>query len=164
MKHQDVCPEIAIKPDGRLSDIPEIGKLISVLYRAGQSFFAHQTSDFDIGGGQLTLIFYLYKHNGASQDELTKALEVDKATVTRSIHKLEKEGIVKRIKDELDHRVNRIVLTDVGFSLQNELKGIALSWHETLLEGFSTDEVSQLEILFGKLLNNARNYKNSQLK
>ncbi|GAB6106786.1 MarR family winged helix-turn-helix transcriptional regulator [Fusibacter bizertensis] len=164
MKHQTTCPEIAIKPDGSLSDFLEIGKLISVLYRAGQSFFAHQTSAFDIGGGQLTLIFYLYKHNGASQDELTRALEVDKATITRSIHKLEKEGIVKRIKDEMDHRINRIVLTDVGFSLQNELKGIALSWHETLLEGFSIDEITQLEILFGKLLSNARNYKNSQLK
>lgn len=164
MKQQNACPEIAIHSDGKLSDFSQLGKLISVLYRAGQSFFAHQTSNFDIGGGQLSLIFYLYKHNGASQDELTRALEVDKATITRSIHKLEKEGIVTRQRDEIDHRINRIVLTDIGFSLQNDLKGIALLWHETLLDGFSKEEVHQLELLFGKLLTNARNYKNSQLK
>ncbi|MDH8679719.1 MarR family transcriptional regulator [Fusibacter bizertensis] len=164
MKQQNTCPEIGVKKDGTLSDFSQLGKLISILNRAGQSFFAHQTSDFDIGGGQLSLIFYLYKHNGASQDELSRALEVDKATITRSVHKLEKEGIVKRQRDEQDHRVNRIVLTEAGFSIQNELKGIALLWHDTLLEGFSNDEIVQLELLFGKLLKNARNYKNSQLK
>lgn len=164
MNETKVCPEIDVKPDGRLTDFSQIGKLISILSRAGQSFFAQKASDFDIGGGQLSLIFYLYKHDLSSQDELTKALEVDKATITRSVNKLEKCGHVERIRDAQDHRINRIRLTEAGRNVHDNLKGIAREWHDVLLEGFTTDEAQQLEILFGKLLQNARQYKSAQSK
>jgi len=146
------------------SEVFHIGRLISVLYRAGQSFFSTKASNFDIGGGHMGLIFHLYKHDGASQDELSKALEVDKATITRSVSKLEENGLVERQRDASDHRINRIVLTESGHAMQNDLKNIALEWQTTLLDGFTKEERDTLNNLFDKLMINARAYKHNNNK
>ena len=153
-----------MKENTKLSEYYQIGKIISILYRSGQSFFSHNIKDLDIGGGHMSLIFHLYKQDGASQEELAKALEVDKATVTRAIHKLEEQGIVERRRDPVDQRINRIVLTESGHSHQNELKAITREWHETLLKDFTDEETETLKYLLDKLMNNAVTYKNTLLK
>lgn len=161
MKRSDVVQASHSEQDG---DVFHIGRFISVLYRAGQSFFSTKASNFDIGGGHIGLIFHLYNHDGASQDELSKALEVDKATITRSVSKLEENGLVERQRDTSDQRINRIVLTESGHAMQNDLKIIALEWQTTLLEGFTEEERETLKNLFDKLMINARNYKQGACK
>lgn len=139
-----------------------IGKQIAMLFRAGHYYYTHRIHNMDLGGGQMSLIFHLYAHNGASQDELTKMLEVDKATVTRMINKLEKLDVVSRQKDDHDHRVNRIILTEKGLALRSELREAADVWEETLLKGFDKTEKEQLEHLFEKMTQNVREYKIKQ--
>ena len=138
------------------------GKQIAMLFRAGHYYYTHRIQNMDLGGGQMSLIFHLYAHNGASQDELTKMLEVDKATVTRMINKLEEHGVVSRHKDDQDHRVNRIVLTEKGLDLRSELREAADFWEETLLKGLDDIEREQLEHLFDKITQNVREYKSKQ--
>ncbi|HAS74657.1 MAG TPA: hypothetical protein DCS67_10985 [Clostridiales bacterium UBA8960] len=137
----------------------EIGRLISVLYRTGYAYFTHKTADHDLSGVQIGLIFHLYKHDGVSQDELTKALEVDKATVTRSLNKLETCGIIERKRDIDDQRVNRILLTAHGHALRHDLKRVAKEWQDTLLKGFSEQEIEVLASMFNKLTDNARAFR-----
>lgn len=161
MKQSNAVQESKIEQG---SEALHIGRFISVLYRAGQSFFSAKASNFDIGSGHMGLIFHLYKHDGASQDELSKALEVDKATITRSVSKLEENGLVERQRDTTDQRINRIVLTESGHAVQNDLKNIALEWQMTLLEGFTDEERETLNSLFDKLMTNARAYKHNSCK
>lgn len=148
-------------PDACITEPFQIGRLISMLYRAGQSFFTYKAEPFDIGGGQMGLIFYLSKHDGISQDELTRVMEVDKATVTRAIHKLEEANLVKRCRDTNDQRVNRVYITAEGQALQHGLGLISKEWQNVLLNDFSKQEIEQLELLFNKLSNNARAYKST---
>lgn len=162
--NQDYKENSADDRKTKVSEYYQIGRVISIIYRAGMSFFVHNVKDLDIGGGHMSLIFHLYKHDGASQDELAKALEVDKATVTRAIHKLEEQGVVERRRDPVDQRINRIVLTESGHAHQSELKEIARDWHETLLNDFTDEEVDQLKYLLDKLTKNAVTYKNTLLK
>jgi hypothetical protein len=42
-------------------------------------------SHHNIGSGQYIFLFYLYNHNGSTQDEISKALDMDKATTTRAV-------------------------------------------------------------------------------
>ncbi len=161
MKQSEEVQESQNEQNG---EVFHIGRFISVLYRAGQSFFSTKASNFEIGGGHMGLIFHLYKHDGASQDELSKALEVDKATITRSVSKLEENGLVERQRDASDQRINRIVLTESGHAMQNDLKHIAFEWQTTLLDGFTDEERETLKTLFDKLMINARNYKQGACK
>ncbi len=51
-------------------------------------------------------------HDGATQEELTEVVGVDKAMTTRVIHSLVKKGLVKKIPDTEDRRCNRIYQTE----------------------------------------------------
>jgi len=142
----------------------EIGRQISMLYRAGISFYSGKSNNLDFGAGQMSIIFYLFHHQGASQDELTKQLEVDKATITRSVKKLESAGILERKKDEQDQRINRITLTEAGYAIQSDLKKLTDQWQSILLKDFSDGELEQLMPLFEKLLKNVRDFKHATCK
>ncbi|WP_229394504.1 MarR family transcriptional regulator [Methanosarcina sp. DH1] len=56
----------------------------------------------------------LYLKDGISQEILAKTLKVSKATSTRSIKNLEKEGYVYRQRDKNDLRAYRVYLTEEG--------------------------------------------------
>ena len=61
-------------------------------------------------------------HDGATQEELTALVGVDKAMTTRVIHSLESKGLVKRVQDTKDKRQNKIYKTDEV----NEIREIVL--------------------------------------
>lgn len=149
-----------MKPDTAF----EIGKYIAQLYRAGNYFFSHTVDSVEIGSGHIAIIFYLYHHPNCSQDDLTKAIEVDKATITRGLSKLEQVGIVSRTADELDKRVKRIRLTAKGESAFHEIKNATNTWHSVLLEGFDAEESKQLDLMFEKLMHNARVFRDLHCK
>lgn len=142
----------------------EIGKYIAFLYRSGNYFFTHSIDSIDIGSGHIAMIFYLYHHPSPSQDELTKALEVDKATITRGVSKLEGAGAVIRKVDENDKRIKRIHLTEKGIAIYHELKSATTAWHNVLLNDFSTEEVAMLENAFNKMVQNARQFRDNHCK
>lgn len=51
-------------------------------------------------------------YDGATQEELTEVVGVDKAMTTRVIRSLEQKGFVKKISDTKDRRCNRIYQTE----------------------------------------------------
>lgn len=51
-------------------------------------------------------------HDGATQEELTEVVGVDKAMTTRVIHSLVKKGLIKKIPDTEDRRCDRIYQTE----------------------------------------------------
>lgn len=52
---------------------------------------------------------------------LAAHLGVKEPTVTTTVTRMETEGLVRRIPDELDRRVSRVVLTDEGVTLATRL-------------------------------------------
>lgn len=96
----------------------------------------------------------LGKNEEYSQKEVAQILGVKPPTVTVSIQRLEKMGMVCRKQDEHDKRITRIRLTDKG----NEViqKGLA-TMHETekyLFRNFSETELCLMRRFFNQLLEN----------
>lgn len=60
---------------------------------------------------QIPILAVLYKEDGYSQKELARQLGVKPPTVTVSIQRLEKSGLLIRKQDEKDQRVSRIYLS-----------------------------------------------------
>ena len=85
-----------------------MGKWISVLYRIGHSFFFDELFEkYGIGSGNFGYLMCLYREDGVLQDSLTKKLNVDKATTTRALIKLESLGYISRMSDPDDKRAYR---------------------------------------------------------
>ena len=69
---------------------------------------------------QMPILAVLWKEDGCSQKELASQLGVKPPTVTVSIQRLEKIGIIVRKQDEKDQRISRIYLTEEGKAIINE--------------------------------------------
>jgi DNA-binding MarR family transcriptional regulator len=92
---------------------------------------------------------YIVNHgNGLSQEEITHALEIDKATTARALKKLEDNGYIERKSDEKDKRIKRVFLTEKGADIKDELKKTAEKWEEKVTHGIPKEKIETfLEVL-----------------
>lgn len=136
-----------------------IGKALSILHRGGQWFYTNRIENIDASNGQIGILFYLNAVDSASQDELAKAVEIDKTTVTRAIQKLESSGYIERKRDVTDHRINRVALTELGKQHHDALKAASIVWQDTLTHGLSDEDLCHLERLMNHMCDNVRRMK-----
>ena len=73
-------------------------------------------------------------------------------TVTGVINRLEKKGLVERLRDKEDKRVVNIILTDIGKALVNEQKDEILFYFKKIYEALDDTERSTLINIIGKIL------------
>lgn len=70
---------------------------------------------------QYAVLNVLWEQDAQSGAALGERLQLDSATMTGVLDRLVSAGLVERRADPLDRRVNRVVLTDHGRSLQQPL-------------------------------------------
>ena len=75
-------------------------------------------NELDITPEQWTVLLFLWKRDGVSQQELCNATFKDKPSMTRLIDHMEKQGLVVRIASRDDRRANLIYLTRQGRDLE----------------------------------------------
>ena len=90
---------------------------------------------------QIPILAVLYKEDGCSQKELAAKLGVKPPTVTVSIQRLEKSGLLIRMQDEKDQRVSRIFLSEEGKKIIKEGMQMAREGEKQILAGFSESEL-----------------------
>ena len=149
-------------PRKAIIDATDIGKYLSMLYRHNRIFIDQHLTDPNFGSGQHTFLFYLKDHDGSTQDEISRALDIDKASTARAIQKLESHDFVKRQSDPDDRRVNHVFLTEKGAELHAELKTISNHWKSIILASFSEDEIAVLESSLKKLATNSILYRHKK--
>ncbi|WP_297135111.1 MarR family winged helix-turn-helix transcriptional regulator [Terrisporobacter sp.] len=117
-----------------------IGKYISQLYRRGGIFVTKEMEKYNIGQGQFMFLLELYIEDGRNQEELSKALKIDKGTTARAIKKLEKERYLIRYKDEKDKRSNKIYLTQKGRDVKENIFSVLDEWERKISEHLDESE------------------------
>ncbi len=136
-----------------------LNKEFSVIHRHNRSYMNHHMEKHGLGAGQYAFLFFLCEHNGVSQDELSKALEIDKGATARAVSKLETCGYVTRQADAKDKRVNRVYVTEKAWEMHEDLKKYSNHFRDILLKGFNEEEISQLEGYIKRVADNASAFK-----
>lgn len=116
-----------------------IGQLMSILHRQSQVYFNYSLKEFNITSAEYSFLMYLYRKEGATQDELSSYLCIDKAATARAIKSLEEKGYVIKDKDDEDRRCNRIYLTDKAKHHKDEIRQRVWRWSDFLKEGIDKD-------------------------
>ena len=98
--------------------------------------------------GQEMLLSALCKAEGMTQTELAECLMIQAATVTNSLRRLERDGIVERNTDLEDKRISRVYLTDKGRELINLVEEKWKKLEEQTFNNLSPEE----RILLRRLL------------
>jgi DNA-binding MarR family transcriptional regulator len=123
-----------------IGEVNVAAAMISFTYRSVQKYFAKELASYNIGWGHFAVLMSLYDEEGRSQDSLAQSRGFDKTMITKSITKLEKEGLAFRTTDLHDKRVKRLYLTPKGRALEQEMKRIGYTVNRLLLAGLDDRE------------------------
>lgn len=105
----------------------------------------HQLTNRGIHPGQMPMMNLIYHQEGLSQKEICDRLYIKPSTVTVSVQRMEKSGLIYRVPDEKDKRIMRIYLTDHGKELFQEVAMIRKEVSGKMLEGISKEEIAFLK-------------------
>ena len=101
--------------------IKEIVDAIRRLYRAVYLDAAKMSRQFGLTGSQSGVLRNLVAHGPLSSAALSRRLYVTPSNVTGVIDRLEKKGLVERVRKEGDRRIALITLTEKGDELSKSL-------------------------------------------
>lgn len=108
----------------------------------------------DIHPGQLPILNMLYSQEGLSQREIARCLRIKPPTVTVTIRRLERIGVVFREQDAQDQRVSRIYLTEKGKSITRQIRAQLKENEKVMLQGFTSGEINLMQRFLGQMIEN----------
>lgn len=126
------------------------GRLIRMYYSRIQS----QLAEVGLYRGQPPILMLLYKNDGMSQKEMARALNLSPATMTVTLKRMEKAGLVLREMDEHDQRILRVHLSEKGREMCETGESHIGVVTAELLEGFTLEEQQQLNEYLGRIARN----------
>lgn len=102
-------------------------------------------SPYGVTPAQYALLRLLWKKDGQVSAILGERLQLDSATVTGIIDRLEQNGFIKRRLDPKDRRNRLIFLTEKGRSIQNILSKKMNEMNDAVMSHFDEDEFQQFK-------------------
>ena len=137
-----------------IDQFPNLGRCISILDRLMKMYYDRGLADFEIGWGQQFYVEYIYDHPGATAQEMVECIRVDKATLTKTIKKLDEIGYIETVGDDKDRRVKHLYLTEKAVPAVHRIKAIHDSFYSTLHSGISEPELQQTEAVLEQMMEN----------
>ena len=131
-----------------------LGRSISIIDRLMKMYYNHALEDFCIGWGQQFYVEYLYDHPGASAQEMTECIRVDKATLTKVVRKLSQMGFLEIRPDESDRRIKHLYLTEQALPAARRIKEVHASFYETLSGTIPSEKLEQAEQVLEQIMTN----------
>jgi DNA-binding MarR family transcriptional regulator len=114
-----------------------------------------ELAPLDISHAQWIVVMLLGDGAASTAAELCKILIYDPGAMTRLLDRLEKKGVLRRVRTADDRRAVRLELTDDGSKLYPRILEALVQVFNRLLRGFTKGEVRQLEQLLTRMADNA---------
>ncbi|MCH8248733.1 MAG: MarR family transcriptional regulator [Proteobacteria bacterium] len=107
---------------------------------------------FGVSIPEWRVIAVLGRFPGLSAVEVAERTLLDKVAVSRAVTKLIKNGRIDREFADADRRRSILNLSEEGKKLHDEIAQLALQFERDLLQGFSADELENLNSIMERLL------------
>lgn len=144
-------------PTSRLDSLPVF---IARLHHAFPAFIEHIGRDTQVAAwmkpGMGAVLLALSEQDDCRVRDLALLLHLRNATLTGLLDRLESLGLARREPCSLDKRVLRVKLTAKGRQLLPVLDEFHNHGTQTMETGFSTQELTMLKSLLGRVLDNMR--------
>lgn len=106
-----------------------------------------------MGVAQLPVMGLLWQ-GPSTQKELAQRIHIEQPTMAEMLSRMERSGLITRSPDTKDKRSSRVSLTDRASTLWPEAEAILLEGAQIALRGLSDDEVTTLNGLLQRVVNN----------
>ena len=103
------------------------------------------------------VIGYLCDHRGTDvyQRDIEKQMSVSRPTMTAILQRMEKNGLIERVRDERDSRLKRLIPTDAALEMRERHLREIEEYENSLREGLSDGELADFFAVMEKIKNNA---------
>ena len=136
--------------------MPSLNRSLNVIGRCDTLFRAKHLAETGVDALNYFYLFYICRNPGVSQETLSRALYVNKSSVTRHIAHLEQAGLLTRTPSPEDRRVMLVYPTERATTLLPTLREVGRLWNAAITAGFTPEETAQFEDLLSRAMENAR--------
>lgn len=144
------------EPDPVLPFEKSVGYQIRMTHRLLQRYLQQQIEPYGVSLGMWYFLRALWHEDGLTQSELSEIVGTMEPTTLTAIRSMERKGLVKRIRSDLDRRKINIHLTPHGLALRDRLLPLARHVVENAVKGFSERETTALLHYLGLVQENLR--------
>lgn len=123
-----------------------ITKQLIYMARKAQLCIGRRLAPYGITAAEEPFFMMVTHHLGATQEELTEMVGVDKAATARAVRSLEDKGYLTRQQDSKDRRQNRVFATDAAMEIAEQVHEELLRLDDEITKGLSKQD---LKILSG---------------
>ncbi|MBM6924731.1 MarR family winged helix-turn-helix transcriptional regulator [Pseudoflavonifractor phocaeensis] len=102
-------------------------------------------SDSGLTAGQPKVLDYLGLHDGSMQKDIAAGCQIDPATLTGLLNRMEEKGLIQRRVQPEDRRSFHVYLTEQGRDRQRLVRRTLEQMGDEVLAGFSREERMRLE-------------------
>ena len=110
--------------------------------------------DYELTATQYIVLIRMYEEDGISLTELGERLYLDNPTLTGIIDRMERDGLLQRMRDDIDRRVVNVYLTPKGKLLRYEIEHLAEKTDDDIWKGFSESEKNEMLNYIERIWNN----------
>lgn len=147
---KEIGDERPFLPHEQKNAMMEIGDVSKMFFdilrlRSEQSGISH---------GYRNVIFHLSHHDELTQSELTKRAHLSAPSVSVTVEKMERDGLVQKRADEHDGRQTRISLTEAGHEADRRMHENMRETEACALAGLTDDELDALKRSLIKIYDN----------
>ena len=115
-------------------------------------------------GPQGKILDALWQQDGLSTNEISQRTGLANSTLTSMLDRMEDAGLVQRVRSKEDRRVIRLFLGDKARQCRDQYAAVSEKMTDIYFRGFSEDEVTSLENLLQRVLENVREADRNEKK
>jgi DNA-binding MarR family transcriptional regulator len=116
------------------------GYLINHLARIFANALAERIRPLGLAPGQFMVLLELWREEGQTQRSLTARLDVEQATMSNTLARMERDGLVVRRPHPEDGRAQSVWLTDRARALEGPATGAANAVNRRMLRSIAPAE------------------------
>jgi DNA-binding MarR family transcriptional regulator len=127
--------------DAALFSSDSYGQAVLCLARQYQAYLDACVSPYGISSAHVPLLMYLWEgKSGDTQNDIARALGVDKGTISRNVQALVRLGLVDQTSSSRDSRACTVTLTKKGRGLAAPVTKITAGWNEGVCAQLTDDD------------------------
>lgn len=130
--------------------------------KSAQRFIKANRIILGLTGIEQIVCMHIGLHQHTNQDQLARALMMDKGNVAKVLVSLENEGFIYREENPNNRRENIVSLTPKGAELIKEVVQLCMDWETIALRDLSNEEATIFKNVCSKLSQQAERWKETE--
>lgn len=95
---------------------------------------------YDVSPGYLAVMTSLWEKDGITQKQLREQLDIEQATLSNTLKRMERDGLVQRTPNPKDRRRHVITLTERGQSMRRVITEAVDDLRKTVNQGLTIND------------------------